>query len=681
MKKLRTDMTFDQPERKIKRSPSSRDKIIFIGLAILLFAAFAFQLVYHAVRTSATVDEPNHILAGHRHWQCGDFGINPEHPPLLKLLATAPLNFRKLSEPPWDCGSKMTSKFDAFSYGSTFLVENGVDNIVVSTRIASALMSLLLALVVFLAAWEMFGRWEALTALAIVAFEPTLIAHGSIVTTDMAISATSFGAIFALYRFGKEQTWSRFLIVALALGLMLAAKHSAVIFIGILFALLIADAAIYGGSEAALPRRVFRRIVAFAGIFLIALTILWSFYRFRYYAIPSAVGPAVSVADYIKDNGRPESIASFPARVTEAISHTRIFPESYVLGMADVIAWGTRNCWLFGNNYPTGKWFYFPIAFLVKSSIALLFLLPIGLLYLVLNRKKWREGMFLLVPSIVFFIFASSSNFNTGIRHVLPIYALLIVLAAAGAIWLVRKLHYLRYILVALLIYNAAAAVRTAPNYLAFANDLWGGYQNTHRIFSDSNVETGQSIKLVDEYLARENVKDCLIATFVHPEMIRSVQPCRPLPSGIRIMVSRNLIDPVPPVIEGTVVLSVIEYPPRGGDEYLPIAKSEPIAFLGGNTYVYRGRFEVPLAAAISYVHRSGYFLRVNQVDDAIDEAREAIRLGPEDPRTHLALGLALVRVGQNEEARRELERTVELAKQDPRFRNAEVRARQELKR
>ena len=661
------------------RSNNWQKEIPFVAAAVILFAAFAFQLAYHAVRTSATVDEPNHILAGHRHWQCGDFGINPEHPPLLKLLATAPLNFRELSEPPWQCGSKLTSKFDAFSYGSTFLVENGVDNVVISTRLAASLMSMLLALIVFVAAWEMFGRWEALIALAIVAFEPNLIGHGSIVTTDMAISATSFGAIYALYRFCKDRTWLRFSVAGLAFGLMLSAKHSAVIFVGILFVLLIVDTVLFRQSQVPLSHRIVRQTAAFSGMFVIGLAILWSFYGFRYYAIPSASESTISVADYIKENGRPESVASLPARVTSAISHTPVFPESYVLGMADVIAWGTRNSWIFGRTYTTGKWFYFPLAFLVKSSIALLLLLPLGLFHLRFNRDKWREGMFLLVPPIIFLLFASSSNFSTGIRHVLPIYAPLIVLASAGAIWLCRRLKFFRYALIALLVLNAIATVRAAPSYLAYANVLWGGYENTHRIFTDSNVDTGQSMKLVSEYLTRDGVQDCWIAVFMHPEMIRSVQPCRPMPSGVRIMVSRDLIDPVPPVIEGTIVLSVMEIPPRGGDEYQPVAKSDPVAFLGGNTYVYRGRFEVPLAAAISHAIRSTHFLRVKEIDKAVAEGREAVRLGAGDPRTHLALGLALVRAGQNDEARQELETAARQGKADARFRNAEIRARREL--
>jgi tetratricopeptide (TPR) repeat protein len=127
------------------------------------------------------------------------------------------------------------------------------------------------------------------------------------------------------------------------------------------------------------------------------------------------------------------------------------------------------------------------------------------------------------------------------------------------------------------------------------------------------------------------------------------------------------------------VVLSVIEIPPRGGDEYVPITKSEPIAFIGGNTFVYRGRFEIPLAAAISRVHRSNHFRRVGDIDQAIAESREAVEYAPNEARTHLALGLALSQTEHKDEARRELETAANLGKADPRFRNVEVWARQGL--
>ncbi len=665
-----------QPSETVRK----RKEFLFTAVVVLLFGLFAFQLWFHAARTSATVDEGAHILAGHRHWQCGDFGINPEHPPLLKMIAAAPLQFQTLNEPDWECGSRITPKPEMFSAGTSFLVRNGVDSVVVPTRLFASVSGLFLAVLVFLAAWEMFGRVEVLTALAILAFEPTLIDYGSLVLTDMILTTTAFAAVFALYRWRKNPTWFNFLIVGSAFGLLLGAKHSAVIFVPVLFALLIADVLIFRQTETRLPRQILRQTANFAAFFLIGWAMLWAFYGFRYSSIPNQTGGTISVAEYIRENGRPEMVESFSARATDGINRLRLFPESYVLGMADVIAWGSRNSFLFGVNYPTGKWFYFPVAFAVKSSVALLLLLPLGLLLTFFNTEKRREMLFLLLPPLAFFAVSMTSSMTIGIRHVLPIYGFFIIAAAVGAVWLARKFSFFKYALIALLVYHAATAVRIAPNYAAFANDFWGGSENAHKIFSDGNVEFGQNLKLAGDYLKRENVNDCWFAAFNHRELVEAMLPqCRVLPSGLRILVSQKLIEPVPPIIEGTILISVNELPPRGGGEYAPIAKSEPIAFLGGNTFVYRGRFEISLAAAMSRAYRSGQFLRIGEIEQAVVEGREAVRLAPEDPRPHLALGLSLARAGQRDEAQRELETAVVFAKPNPAFRNAEVRAKQEL--
>lgn len=666
---------------KDSRIFSSRtNKYVFPILAVALFGALAFQLVFHAVRASVTVDEPPHILAGYRHLQCGDYGVNPEHPPMAKMLAAIPLQFRALNQPPWDCGSKMTSKPDSFTYGGRFLVENGLDSVLLQTRLFVALLSLFLATMVFLAAREMFGCAAALVALALLVFEPSLIGHGSIVTTDMALSATAFAYIYALYRFCRKPSRLRFITVGLALGLMLAAKHSAVFFVGISFGLFIADAVLFRQGESRPLRLILRQTAVFAAFFLVGLIVLWSFYGFRYFAIPSATSDSVSVADYIKQNGRPEMVESFSAKATQLISRTHVFPESYTLGMADVIAWGSRNTFIFDRSYPTGKWFYFPVAFAAKSGIALLVLLPLGFLLALFERTKRREMLFLLAAPLVFFIIASSSNFTTGVRHILPIYAFFIVAAAAGAVWLCGKYRSFPYILIALLIFHALTAVRIAPNYLSFANDFWGGSDNTFHVFRDSNSDIGQSVKLMNEYLARENITDCWFNGWIHPEIISHIQLCRPMPSNLRILSSREVIAPLPPVIEGTVFISVNELPPRG-DEYAPIAQSEPIALIGGSILVYRGRFLIPVAAALSHAARSGQFLQINEIEQAVAEGQIGVELAANDARPHLALGLALLRAGRKDEARREFEATIELAKPNPIFRNAEVRALLELER
>jgi tetratricopeptide (TPR) repeat protein len=288
--------------------------------------------------------------------------------------------------------------------------------------------------------------------------------------------------------------------------------------------------------------------------------------------------------------------------------------------------------------------------------------------------------LFLLTPPLFFFAFSLTSKLNIGVRHILPVYAFFIVTAAVGAVWTSRKFRFFRYILLLILLFHAGVALRVAPDYIAFANDFAGGTNKTYRIFpDDSSVEWGQNDKLVNEYLARENIKDCWFAGWGNVELMSVSQPCRMLPNSFpRVIVP--LDEPIPPVIEGTVLISVASLPPRGGSEYLPVAQSEPIAQIGGSIFVYQGRFEVPLVAALSHATRANQLVRPNRFEEAVADARAAVELAPDDPRPHLSLGIALSRNGKTDEARKEFETVIELAKSNASlFRNAENRARREL--
>src|SRR6185503_14487605 len=198
----------EKPHTDISSAPAEQRLRIGRLLTLLIFVIFlsfyGLQLWYHATRTSATWDEPFHIVAGYRHWQCGDYGILPEQPPLLKLLATLPIRSQSFIESPVPCGSKITPVLPGFLMGAQFLSQNGVDRILLRTRLAASLISLLLAALVFLAALEMFGKPEAFVALALFAFEPNLIAHGSLVTSDMPGAAMTFAAVYAFYRYRQK---------------------------------------------------------------------------------------------------------------------------------------------------------------------------------------------------------------------------------------------------------------------------------------------------------------------------------------------------------------------------------------------------------------------------------------------------------------------------------------------
>ena len=135
----------------------------------------------------------------------------------------------------------------------------------------------------------------------------------------------------------------------------------------------------------------------------------------------------------------------------------------YVYGLADIVATQRRPTYMFVHFYPTGQWFYFPLAFMVKTSISLLVLLAVGLLTYRLYREHRREILFLLLPPLIYFAVSLLSGINIGVRHLLPIYPFLIVTAAGGIYLWSQKYLAVKHILVGLVLFHAATAARTAP--------------------------------------------------------------------------------------------------------------------------------------------------------------------------------------------------------------------------
>ncbi|HEX6625259.1 MAG TPA: glycosyltransferase family 39 protein, partial [Pyrinomonadaceae bacterium] len=252
------------------------------------------QLALSVRRESQTWDEGNHIYAGYMSWRRADFGLNPEHPPLVKLLATAPLLPLPLKAPePQDRYFKEA----AFLGGKDFLYRNDADMILFRTRMAAATLTLLLALLVFVATREMFGTGAAFIALALLAFEPNLLAHGALVTTDAGISCFMLATIYAFYRFAKAPSVWRVALVGVSAGLALAVKHTGIFVFPMLFVLAVCEvlrhrrAAKGDGTTATKEsgKQALKFAAALAAIVVIAVAVLWSFYGFRYRARPDGL--------------------------------------------------------------------------------------------------------------------------------------------------------------------------------------------------------------------------------------------------------------------------------------------------------------------------------------------------------------------------------------------------------
>src|SRR5258706_8365444 len=211
--------------------------IVVMGVTGLL-AVLVLQLALSVSRESPTWDEGDHIFAGYRSLTHKDFGLNPEHPPVVKMLAAAPLLSMPLKVP------EVRNRFfmqEAFLDGKEFLFANDADAMMFRARMTASILTVLLALLVFLATREFFGTGSAFIALTLIVFEPNLLAHGARVTTDAGLSCFTFATIYAFYRYVKVPSAWRLPVVELPTGLALTAKHTGILVIPMLALLAICE--------------------------------------------------------------------------------------------------------------------------------------------------------------------------------------------------------------------------------------------------------------------------------------------------------------------------------------------------------------------------------------------------------------------------------------------------------
>lgn len=644
---------------------------IALGVAVLL-AVLLLQLAFSVRRNSITWDEDDHIYAGYMSWKHADFGLNPEHPPLVKLMAAIPLLNMPLRVPVLQ---DRTFKHEAFLGGKDFLFENDADTMLFRARMAVSLFTLLLALLVFFAAQEMFATGAAFIALTLLVFDPNLLAHGAVVGTDIGLSCFMFASIYAFYRYAKAPSTWRLLVVGLAAGLALASKHTGILVFPMLFLLAICEVLRSGRtSEPPIPmpganlswgKRAQQLAIALVAISAIALTVLWASYGFRYQARAEGRQLNPPLAQFVQDLSRPHEV-----RLLQTVARFHLLPESYIYGLADVrIMSDFYASFLLGKVYPHGVWFYFPVAFSIKSSLSFLVLLLVAIWAIATRRlTAWREILFLTIPPIFYLIIAMTSGMNIGVRHILPMYLFLSVLIGGAAWKLIQHNRRWAYVIVALLIFQAISTSRAYPAYLAYANELWGGPSQVHRLLSDSNADWGQQLKDVKRYLDQRGIKDCWFIYFAEGVVDAGYYgiPCKPLPTQDSLWVNEPAN--APPVIDGTVLISAgdlsgFEFGAGPLNPYEQFKFLRPTAVIDYGVFVYDGYFEIPLAASISHSQKAEWLLEAHRLPEALGEAQQAVALAPNAVKPNALLGDILTAMQRPEEARVSYRKALSLAK------------------
>jgi len=474
-----------------------------IGLAVVLAAAAGWK-------NSATTDEPYHVLAAWSHVVEGKGDLNPDKPPLAKLvsgLALAPLGLRGTEHPPVQRLAHLPDEVRRFLYGNT----RSPETILLAARLPQLAFLVVLLAATYRLGARLFGESAGLLGLVALAFQPLVLAHAFLVHTDVSAAATWMLTFVCFHRWlsGARRGW---LWLGVSLGLAVATKFSSLLLIPCLL-LLAALAALLRGRASVPPRWAAQLLGAFA----VALGVLLAVYVpvLRETPLEESRRTIHAHASQWPQASSAERALGRLAGVSRALAHY----GTGLLHLRETDRLGQSVNYFLGSTSRQGFASYLPVAFLLKVSLPfLVLLLAAG----VAKRRSWTFGdALLLIPCLLYLLASAGSSYNIGARHLLPLLPLLAIfggqLARHGARWLVAALA-------AALALPAGLAF---PHYLAHFSVLGGGSSRGARYLNDSNLDWGQDWRRLGDKARAAGW------TPVHYVYIGTGDPSHDLPGGV----------------------------------------------------------------------------------------------------------------------------------------------------
>ncbi|MBX7548597.1 phospholipid carrier-dependent glycosyltransferase [Streptomyces sp. NPDC004232] len=535
-------------------------------VALLLLAQMAAVMVTTAVQQSPTIDEPVYVATATDYLHEHRIRYNPEHPPLGKLLIEAGV---AVADPRYDASYPGTQG----DVGRHLLYESGNDpgRLMLWARLPVIVLTLLFGLVAFAFARDLTGTAGAVVALALYAFTPDLVAHGSLATLDMPVTGFVLTAVWLLWR-ARRRPRMYVPLAGVALGAAVATKMSALPAVPVLTGLAAVSVGV-ACAGAGRRRRVLTALAAAGGMALVAVAVVWVAYlvvdpRLRFSPaepVPALHGPRGTLVDLLP------------------------LPPAYRAGMR--VQFGLEDYpwqgYLFGHVYTGRRWYYLPVALLVKTPLGLLALGAAGAVAVVALRRLRAAAPYLLLPPAVLLAAAMTGSRDFGTRYALCVPVFLAVTAACcvpagsptgmpGRVPWPRR-RWAAAVTAVLALWTAVSSLRTFPYYLPYANEAFGGPAQTHRLLHDSNVDWGQDLGRLADRLRRDDPG----------ERVWLVYKGSGVPSyyGIRAADPRG----VPPDrVHGLLVVSDSAVAKARGRLAELIASSHPVGDVGYSISLYR---------------------------------------------------------------------------------------------
>ena len=476
-------------------------------IAVPLILLFFWLAVSSMVDDSPTMDEQNHIARGIALLRTGDPRLSLEHPPLVNALSALPLLTIDNLNLPTDHPS--WSQTDGwYEFARLFLWEYNDDatQIIFLARLPIVFIMLGLGVIGYRFAREMWGEKgqgsrgkvgisAGLLTLFLLLFDPNLLAHGRYATTDLGGTTFLLLAIFLLWRMWQLETWSwsRFLAATVGLGMAFSAKLSTLSFVPILALLTVLPLYPVQWTWRSAARRLGQFVLA--GI--LSIGVIWALFAFQWGSFGfEADGPLAFL------NSLSGPMPTFWAGVE------RILLTSET----------GRMSFLFGRFSDNGFRAYFPLAFLVKTPLTILILITISVLLLLIGKSTRKRALFLILPALLYFLLSIQSGLNIGYRHLFPMLPLLYVLVGGLAMVIVPHTAIHRRVLRPPVFGLCGLLLLTTlwiyPHFISYFNLTAGGPRNGYNLLVDSNVDWGQDLVRLQDWMTENEVKQVKLSYF-----------------------------------------------------------------------------------------------------------------------------------------------------------------------
>ncbi len=499
-------------------------KWFIIGATVLIVLQLGISVAVMR-GDSATIDEVAHIADGYAIVAHQDYRLNPEHPPLTKVLAALPLRFMELRDITEARGWEEHNQWIA---GRAFLyfIGNDADQMLFVARLPMLVLLLVLDIYVLLFARERFSRRVALVILFFFALAPELLAHGHLVTTDVGAAVGFTAATFHFSHFLQKQTRRNLIIAGAALGVAQLLKFSAVLLLPIDLVLIVLWCVIQKRKNGVrFAQHCGKLFLQFAAMCVIALSLVWLVY------IPSTWNTPVEVEHALIDQFVISDATWVPAfreqlhaladrPIIRAVGH-------YALGVYMVFkrVEEGNTTFILGQFSDKTIWWFFPVAWVMKTAIPIMLLFS-GSMFLVLRnrlrrgristavKEQWTTVVF-LTPVALYWLVTLFGSLNLGVRHLLPTLPFVLLFSGEIVIWLLALRNRKRMgILAALMVWMAVSVGVAYPHYLSYFNEFTILQPKKYELLVDSSLDWGQDAKRLAKYVEDSEIDEIYVDYF-----------------------------------------------------------------------------------------------------------------------------------------------------------------------